>query len=131
MYDLVRKNRKEVTKFLEGQPNQRFTFVKLDDGDEYEYGEWLDPNNNDEECCPEDVAPFVTMSNSGTIVEYIVTDIFIDNEHINLAKPNEKLVCASLVAADDWDEKLDVPLDYLYGVSEVYIYEMLMDVADV
>ena len=132
VHELVRENRKETVKFLEGQPNQHFTFVKLNDGDEYEFGDWLDPNNNDEECDVCDVAPFVTYADGdGNITEYIVTDIFIDDEKMSISNPNQKLLCASLINAQDYNDRMEIPFSWLYGVSECYIYEMLKNVANV
>ena len=55
----------------------------------------------------------------GNINEYIVKKIFIDDTKFDI-------LCASMVAVDNFADATIVPFSYLYGSSEQYIFEMLM-----
>lgn len=118
IWKIAKENREEAIKFLETQESERYTFVKYDK----ENDKWLDPHNNDEECYPDEVAPSVTYGNDdGEIKEYLVTSIWLETE-----KNGEKRIAAN-VADSSYFECYDYPVLWLYGVSECYIYEALMN----
>jgi regulatory protein YycI of two-component signal transduction system YycFG len=118
IWKIAKENREEAIKFLETQEGERYTFVKYDK----ENDEWLDPHDNDEECYPDEIAPSVTYGNDdGEIKEYLVTSIWLETK-----ENGEKRIVAS-VADASYFECYDYPVLWLYGVSECYIYEALMN----
>ena len=122
IWNIINENRKECIKFLEGQPNEKYVFAEYDK-DEME---WMNPHSeseDDKSCYPEDVAPFVTYADdNGYVSEYIVTEIY-------LLKTNnsKRILCAKVVNVQDYCDHLETPVNSLYGASECYIYEMMMD----
>ena len=118
IWKIAKENREEAIKFLETQEGERYTFVKYDK----ENDEWLDPHDNDEERYPDEIAPSVTYGNDdGEIKEYLVTSIWLETK-----ENGEKRIVAS-VADSSYYECYDYPVLWLYGVSECYIYEALMN----
>lgn len=118
IYDFVSENREETIDFLKKQPNERYTFAQRDGY------EWINPNlkDDDKSCDIYDCAPFVTYSDgNGFITEYIVTAIYISH------KESGDEFDVEMVDVNDYENCIDVPVSWLYGASEQYIYEMLMD----
>ena len=122
IWKILRENREECEEFLKNQPDEKFVFAEYDE-DEME---WVNPREEDEDykfCDINDVAPFVTYANdNGYVSEYIVTEI-----HLDEAYDGRKSLAAKLKGVQDYGDELDVPVSWLYGASECYIYEMLMD----
>jgi hypothetical protein len=119
VWNVINKNREEAIKFLETQDGERYTFVKYDK----ENDEWLDPHDNNEECYPDEVAPCVTFSDdNGYIKEYLVTAIWVEVE-----KDGSKRLAVNIMDVNDYDECYDYPVNWLYGASECYIYEKMME----
>lgn len=123
IWNIINGNQEECIKFLEGQPNEKYVFAEWDD-DELE---WINPNAEYEEdkfCYPEDVAPSVTYADdNGYVSEYIVTEIYLAEDTIL----SGKRPCVKAVNVQDYHDHIDVPVTWLYGASECYIYEMMMD----
>ena len=119
---IIRENREETIKFLQGRENKEYVFAEFDT----DAMEWVDPRYKGEDedgkyVYPEDIAPFVTMSDDGDINEYIVKKIFIDDSG------KFPILCVSMAATDNFADYVIVPINYLYGYAEQYIYEMLID----
>lgn len=110
----IRENREETIKFLKTQEDNRYTFVHFDE----EEDDWCD----DEGVVDlGDVCPFVIYGdNDANIKEYVVTSISLDKEC-----PSDMLV--NIVDPYDYKETMEIPVGWLYGASECYIYEALMD----
>lgn len=121
IWNIINGNREECIKFLEGQPDEKYVFAEYDK-DEME---WMNPNSesDDKSCYVEDVAPFVTYADdNGNVSEYIVTEIYLLKTH-----DSKRIPCAKVVNVQDYRDHLETPVNSLYGASECYIYEMMMD----
>ena len=121
IWNIINENRKECIKFLEGQPNEKYVFAEYDE-DEME---WINPHEEDEDkfCYADEVAPFVTYADDdGNVSEYIVTEIYLEKTH-----NSKRSLCVKTVNTQDYRDHIDVPVTWLYGASECYIYEMMMD----
>lgn len=116
--ETLRENKKELIEFLKTQPNNKYTFVERDEEDRTQ---WVNPNEDDGYYCDiEDCAPFVTYSDdNGNVNEYFVASMTYNEE--------KKEVDLELYAVDDYSDTFSVPISWLYGVSECYIYEMMID----
>ena len=122
IWKTINENREEAIKFLEGQPNEKYVFAEYDN-DEME---WINPHEEDEDkfCYADEVAPSVTYADdNGYVSEYIVTEIYLEEDTIT----SGKRFCAKAVNVQDYRDHIDVPVSWLYGASECYIYEMMMD----
>ena len=118
---IVNDNRGEAIKFLKERGGE-YTFIEYDT----DAMEWIDPryngdNEDDKYCYAEDAAPFVTMDDDGDISEYIVKKIFIDDSG------KFDILCVGMVSTTNFADYVIVPISYLYGYAEQYIYEMLMN----
>lgn len=123
IWNIINRNREECIKFLEGQPNEKYVFAEYDN-DEME---WINPHEEDEDkfCYADEVAPSVTYADdNGYVSEYIVTEIYL-GEGSTILSGNRPYVKA--VNVQDYRDQIDVPVTWLYGASECYIYEMMMD----
>lgn len=118
VYRLLRTNKKELANFLKTQPNNKYTFVVRDEKDKTE---WINPNvkGDEKSCYVEDCAPFVMYSNDGKHEEYIVSSMTYDEE-----KEEVVLECYNTI---DYDEVINIPIRWLDGFSEFYIFEMMID----
>ena len=122
VWDLISKNREEAKTFLQSRENKEYVFAEYDP----KAMEWVDPRYKGEDedgkyVYAEDIAPFVTMSDDdGKVGEYIVKKIFIDDSG------KFDILCVSMVATDNFSDAIIVPISYLYGTSEQFIFEMLM-----
>ena len=124
VYTLNKENRKECRKFLEKCSYKRYTFVTYNE-DEQEWekdGEYVDVG---------DVAPFVPYDGD-YLKEYVVTDIYIENVKVGGPYSNisRDVLMVRLVDPECPANKrhtYDVEFSDLYGVSECYIYEMMID----
>ena len=120
IWNTINGNREECIKFLESQPDEKFVFAEYDK-DEME---WMNPHSESEDksCYVEDVAPFVTYADDdGNVSEYIVTAIYISH------KESGDEFDVEMIDVNDYENCIDVPVTWLYGASECYIYEMMMD----
>lgn len=111
VYDLVSENRQECIDFLQ-KNNNKYEFVHFDK----EEDDWCDdegPVDLQEGC------PFVTYADDdGNIINYAVIAIYLINGRF----------VADLVDPCDYKNKFEkIPVSWLYGVSECYIYEHLSD----
>lgn len=106
VYDLNKENREKCIEYLM-QNGGRHEFVHFDE----EEDDWC---NDDGPIYPSDVAPFVLYADD-ELQEYMVTSIYLDKE-------NHNALSVSLADAADHEDTMDVPIDYLYGASECYIY---------
>ena len=123
VWNIINGNREECIKFLEGQPNEKYVFAEYDK-DEME---WMNPNVEDEDdkfCYVDEVAPSVTYADdNGYVSEYIVTEVYLAEDTDLLGKR----IYAKAVNVQDHRDHIDIPVSWLYGASECYIYEMMMD----
>lgn len=123
VWNIINGNREECIKFLEGQPNEKYVFAEYDK-DEME---WMNPNVEDEDdkyCYADEVAPSVTYADdNGYVAEFIVTEIYLAEDTIL----SGKRPCVKAVNVQDYHDQIDVPVTWLYGASECYIYEMMMN----
>ena len=120
IWEILRKNREECIEFLKRQKDERYVFVEYDEDE----SEWLNPNyeGEDKSCYVEESAPFVTYANdNGYVSEYIVTEMFLKERF------GEKEMFVKVVNVQDYEDCFEIPVTYLYGASECYIYEMMMD----
>lgn len=120
IWEILRKNREECIEFLKRQKDERYTFVEYDEDE----SEWVNPNyeGEDKSCYVEECAPFVTYANdNGYVSEYVVTEMFLKERF------GEKEMFIKVVNVQDYEDCFEIPVTYLYGASECYIYEMMMD----
>lgn len=106
VYDLNNENRKKCIEYLK-QNGGKHEFVHYDT----EEDDWCD---DDGPIDPSDAAPFVIYADD-ELQEYMVTSIYLD-------KKNHNALSVTLANAANHKDTMDVPIDYLYGASECYIY---------
>lgn len=120
IWNILRCNREECIEFLEGQPDRKYVFVEYDEDE----SEWVNPNyeGEDKSCYVEECGPFVTYANdNGYVSEYIVTEMFIKERF------GEEEMFVKVVNVQDYEDCFEIPVTYLCGASECYIYEMMLD----
>ena len=110
IWNIINENREECIKFLEGQPNEKYVFAEYDNDDEFYYAE-------------EDAPSITYADDDGYVSEYIVTEIYLGEDMIL----SGKRPCVKAVNVQDYHDRIDIPVTWLYGASECYIYEMMMD----
>lgn len=112
IYSLNKENREECINFLRANENH-YTFAKFDK----EEMEW---QKDGEDVDVNDSAPFVTYY-IDDIEEYVVTDIYLNQQGelmLTIVHPNHP---ASKYYT------YEVEIMELYGASECYIYEKMME----
>ena len=111
VYDLINENRQELIAFLKNH-DDKYTFAHYDNEEE----DWCDDEGPVD---LGDVCPFVVCDNDNGIGEYAV---------ISIQLINGTSVEVTLVNPYDYEDTFTLGLEDLYGASECYIYEIMMDI---
>ena len=124
VYELVRENRQECINFMKNLETKDengdayYNFVRFDE----EEDDWCDgegPVYLQEAC------PFVTYANDdGEITEYAVIALHLKTHFLE----KEPYLALSLVNPYYYKDTMEIPVSWLYGISECYIYEFLMNI---
>lgn len=113
VHELVRENRQECMNILKNEGGKH-EFVHFDE----EEGDWCDDEGPVD---LGDVCPFVTYAdNDGNIKEYAVISI-----SLTTTKKQCKFLMINMVNPYDYKETMEIPVSWLYGISECYIYDLM------
>ncbi len=115
VHELVRENRQECMNILKNEGGKH-EFAHFDN----EEGDWCDDEGPVD---LGDVCPFVTYAdNDGNIKEYAVTSLSLGKE---CSLDKEETIMVNMVNPYYYKETMEIPVSWLYGISECYIYDLM------